>query len=54
MKCEHVVILPAQNGVKVFIPLFVFLKNFRKKLHYIVIGGWLPNFIEKKKFLKGL
>jgi len=55
MKCEHVVILPAQNGVKVFIPLFVFLKKiFRKKLHYIVIGGWLPNFIEKKKFLKRL
>jgi glycosyltransferase involved in cell wall biosynthesis len=44
--CQNVVILPAQNGIKVFIPLFSILcKIFKRKLHYSVIGGWLPEFL---------
>ena len=42
------IILPAQNGVKILIPLFVILSKFLgRKLHYIVVGAWLPNILEK-------
>lgn len=51
-KCDHIVILPGKNGIKVFIPLFTSLKKFFKtKVHYVVIGGWLPDFLEKNKQL---
>lgn len=54
IKCENIIILPAQNGVKVFLPLFAFLnKLYNKKLHYVVIGGWLPSMLkEKQKLIK--
>ena len=29
-KSENVIIMPAQNGVKIFIPLFVFINKFYK------------------------
>lgn len=51
--CENVIILPAQNGVKVFPELFLmFNMFFHKKLHYVVVGGWLPELLEKNKRLK--
>lgn len=47
-KNQNIIVLPAQNGIKIFIPLFTFFKKiFSYKLHYIVIGGWLPNFINE-------
>lgn len=49
---KNVIILPAHNGVKVFVPLFTFLKrlyNFR--LHYAVVGGWLSELLENKNSL---
>lgn len=49
---ENIIILPAQNGVKVLIPLFVILsKIFNRKLHYIVVGAWLPSLLENYKWL---
>lgn len=51
-KSENIIILPASNGVKVFVPLFVFFNYFfNRKIFYIVIGGWLPNLLDKKKWL---
>ncbi|MFF2447140.1 glycosyltransferase [Neobacillus sp. NPDC058068] len=51
--CDNVVILPAHNGVKIFIPLFLVLNwIFHKKLHYVVIGGWLPEILKKNHKLK--
>ena len=48
-KCENIIILPAHNGIRIFAPLCVAInKLFNKKLHYIVIGGWLPAFLEDK------
>ena len=46
--CENVIILPAQNGVKLF-PLFLVFFNtlFKRRLHYIVIGGWLPEMVSQ-------
>jgi glycosyltransferase involved in cell wall biosynthesis len=50
--CDNIVILPARNGVKVFVPLFLFLnKIFHRKLHYVVIGGWLPQLLERNNLL---
>lgn len=49
---ENIIILPAQNGVKILIPLFVFLsKILGRKLHYIVVGAWLPILLENHKWL---
>jgi glycosyltransferase involved in cell wall biosynthesis len=53
--CENITILPASNGIKVFAPLFVFLNLFfKRKLHYIVIGGWLPELLEDNPLLKNI
>lgn len=50
---SNVIMLPAHNGVRVygrFLPFFkCFFKN--RKIHYVVIGGWLPEFIKERKGL---
>ena len=46
--CENIIVFPAHNGVRVFVPLCVFLNFlFRRKLHYVVIGGWIDSFLEQ-------
>lgn len=51
--CENVIIFPAHNGLRVYAPLLVFLNILHKrKLHYVVIGGWLPSFLQRRNFLK--
>ena len=51
-KSEEIVILPADRGVLVIPRLVKFLRGFRKiKLHYVVIGGWLPEFLLNRKTL---
>ena len=51
---DNVIIFPAHNGLRVYAPLLrafsVFFKQ--RKLHYVVIGGWLPQFVSKRKLLK--
>lgn len=50
---KNIVIMPAQNGLRVIPPL-IFAINifFRRRLHYVVIGGWMPSLIKNKSFLK--
>ncbi len=51
-KSKNVIILPAHNGLRVFAPLLTFLNHFyHRKLHYVVIGGWLPEFLKSRKRL---
>ena len=52
-KCsKNVIILPAHNGVKVFVPFFAFLKKlYKTKVFYVVIGGWLPEKLKREKNL---
>ena len=52
-KSSNVVIFPAHNGLRVYAPLLALMRPFFKgrKLHYSVIGGWLPKFLEKRRFL---
>ncbi|MBQ3195382.1 MAG: glycosyltransferase [Clostridia bacterium] len=49
----NVLIFPAQNGLRVYAPLISFAKLFykKRKTHYVVIGGWLPQFISKRQVL---
>lgn len=49
---KNIVIMPSQNGLRVIVPLISFLNIlFKRKTHYIVIGGWLSSFITKRKIL---
>lgn len=41
--------LPAQNNLKYLFPvIFIFSKIFRSYLHYLVVGGWLGEFLYNK------
>jgi len=49
---ENIIMLPAKNGLTVFAPLLSLLnKFFNRKIHYIVIGGWLYEYLNNKKYL---
>lgn len=49
---KNIIIMPAENGLRIFAPLLVLLNLlFHRKLHYAVIGGWLPEFLKKRKKL---
>ncbi|WP_423799416.1 glycosyltransferase family 4 protein [Neobacillus sp. SAB-20_R2A] len=51
-RCDNIIILPAHNGVKVFVPIFSMLnKLMRKRIHYFVVGGWLPSLISLNRWL---
>ncbi len=51
---NNVVILPAHNGLRINAPLLSFFKKWfkNKKIHYVVIGGWLPSFLKKHTCVK--
>lgn len=50
---RNVIILPAYKGVLVITPILVLLNLlFRRSLHYVVIGGWLPGYIQRFSFLR--
>lgn len=50
--CRNLVILPAHNGVRVFGPVLALTGRITKcKLHYVVIGGWLPEMLKSKPSL---
>ena len=49
IKCKNVIMLPAHNGVRIFTPILLFWKAlFHRRLHYVVIGGWLPDYLKDK------
>lgn len=50
---ENAVMFPAHNGVRFFAPVLLFWNMlFHRKLHYVVIGGWLPKLLADKPALK--
>lgn len=50
---DNIIIMPAQNGIKVFAVLSDYLNRlFHRRLHYIVIGGWLAEMASERKKLK--
>lgn len=46
-KSDKVIMMPAQNGVRIFSYLLYKFRKKNTKLYYSVIGGWLPLLIEK-------
>lgn len=55
-KCDNLVMMPVENGLRFLTPVLnIWNGVFKRRLHYVVIGGWLPKFIADKKWLqKGL
>ena len=53
-KSEIFIIAPADNGFKVFVPILDFFnKLFKRKILYVVIGGFLPGLLKTKpKYIK--
>lgn len=51
---KNIIILPAHRGLRVYAPIIWIYKKFfhNVKVHYAVIGGWLPSLLEKKNFLR--
>lgn len=48
VECKNIIIMPAQNGIKIFAPLVKKLNIIlHRKLHYVVIGGWLPSMLKE-------
>lgn len=51
-RCENIIILPAQRGLRMMVPLLsLFNRFYHRRLHYCVIGGWMPSLIKDKKLL---
>lgn len=50
---KNIIIFPAHNAVRVYVPLLALMKCLfsKRKLHYCVIGGWLPSFVENRALL---
>lgn len=50
--CDDLVMLPAHNGIRFFAPILNFWNYFyRRRLHYAVIGNWLPDMLKKRRSL---
>lgn len=46
---EVFIIAPADNGFKVFVPILdIFNRLFKRRILYVVIGGFLPNLLKTK------
>lgn len=53
-KSDVFIIAPADNGFKVFVPILDFFNRlFKRKILYVVIGGFLPGLLKAKpKYIK--
>lgn len=50
---KNIVIMPAHKGVRIILPILSFINLFfRRRILYVVIGGWLPELLRKNRILK--
>lgn len=51
---KNIIILPAHRGLRVYAPILWIYKKFfhNVRIHYAVVGGWLPSLLEKNSFLR--
>jgi len=50
--CEDIIIMPAHKGLCILTPLYSFYNLlFHRRIHYVVIGGWLDAFITSHRWL---
>ena len=54
LQYKNIVILPAHRGLRVYAPILWIYKKFfhNVRVHYAVVGGWLPSLLEKNSFLR--
>lgn len=46
---EKIIIMPADNGFKIFVPILMAVNVFfRHELYYVVVGGFLPELLKAK------
>lgn len=51
--CRNILLMPAWNGIRVFAPLIAIVnRHFHRRVHYVVTGSELADFMEKQKSLK--
>ena len=51
-ECENVIMLPGENALKIIPALFeAFNIIYKRKLHYVVVGGWLVDHLKKNPSL---
>lgn len=49
LRCKNIILMLTENGLKVSVPVLSFFnKFFHRRLHYVVVGGWLPQFLKKQ------
>lgn len=49
LQCKNVILMLTENGLRVSIPVLSFFNQFfHRRLHYVVVGGWLPEFLKKQ------
>lgn len=49
---QNIIILPAENSLRIIVPFLIVLNRvFKRNIYYDVIGGWLPQFVKKRKWL---
>ena len=52
-ECSLVVMLPGVRGLHMFLPLFLYWKRkWSRQLQYVVIGGWLPDLLQRNRWLR--
>lgn len=53
--CKNIIVFPGKNGIRLLIPLLVIINTvYKRNLNYVVIGGWLPEFLERRNYLKNI
>lgn len=52
-KCDAIVIMPTQNGLKLILPVLHLLKKkYKFTIVYPVIGGWLPETVDNVRLIR--
>ncbi|MBF0705384.1 glycosyltransferase family 4 protein [Alkalihalobacillus hwajinpoensis] len=46
IRSSHIIIMPDSRALKVLLPFYILLNNKKRDIRYVVIGGWLPSFLE--------
>lgn len=48
IKHKNIVFMPGDKGLRVMVPMLIVLNFlFKRKMHYVVIGGWLTELLER-------
>ncbi|MFC3285510.1 glycosyltransferase family 4 protein [Litchfieldella rifensis] len=53
---EQVIIMPAERGLTYLLPFYLYWRRrYSVSVHYLVVGGWLPEFIDRHpRLVRGL